>query len=528
MSPLLTHLTNIEDATSRFPSRAAFKVPQVNPQTDRIDHWMDITFHEFLLDIEHLARYWFHVLKETSGIPQRSVIALCFRGYKYLDIVHVYAISRAGYIPQLINIFQNADYSVIQGPLEQANTRALIYESVYSDTVRDIPIPRFTSVTVVHPNDYPLPDLPHVTGSDVAIIYQTSGSTSGKSKIVPFNYTWLDGNVRKMTKVPLDSGKVDIVSWRGSIGYMAQFVGLIGTIHHTSCMVQYKSGQPSTAELVDIINRCKTRQLFLFPHFLREHLRASRMDPETLCALSSVDVIMYTGGSFGSDEEEWAWENDINLLNVYGTTECGELLRSEGLWKSRQNYLKPSPGSSFIKFIPISGDSDLLELVVPPEAPGCPDVSFRSSDGNYHTNDLFREVEPGSYVFCGRSDDWFNMQNCSLCDTKAIEDNARSLCYDMISDCVVVGNGRPSPVLVVEACSISLALNEWELKTEIYRRIHPFHTTRYPHERIASPDMIFIVTPGTLSRTATKATVRRRVVEEAMKERLDQLFSGNV
>ncbi|KAF9072023.1 hypothetical protein BDP27DRAFT_1418599 [Rhodocollybia butyracea] len=265
MSPLLTHLTNIEDATSRFPSRAAFKVPQVNPQTDRIDHWMDITFHEFLLDIEHLARYWFHVLKETSGIPQRSVIALCFRGYKYLDIVHVYAISRAGYIPQLINIFQNADYSVIQGPLEQANTRALIYES-------------------------------------------TSGSTSGKSKIVPFNYTWLDGNVRKMTKVPLDSGKVDIVSWRGSIGYMAQFVGLIGTIHHTSCMVQYKSGQPSTAELVDIINRCKTRQLFLFPHFLREHLRASRMDPETLCALSSVDVIMYTGGSFGSDEEEWAWE----------------------------------------------------------------------------------------------------------------------------------------------------------------------------------------------------------------------------
>ncbi|KAF9061228.1 hypothetical protein BDP27DRAFT_1338412 [Rhodocollybia butyracea] len=531
MSPLLTHLTNLEDATSRFPSRVAFKIPQVNPQTDEIDHWKDITFQEFLLDIEHLARYWFHVLNETSGIPQRSVIGLCLGGYKYIDIVHVYAISRAGYIPQLVNIFQNADYSVIQGSIEQGNTRAFIYESVYSDTVRDIPqIPRFTTVTVVHPNDYPLPDLPHVTGSDIAIIYQTSGTTSGTSKIVPCNYTWLDGNVRKMMS-HLDPGKPDIVSWCGSTGYMAQFGGVIGIIYRTSCMVQYRSGQPSTAEIVDNINRCQTRLLFAYPLYLREYIRASRTDPETLRALSSVDSIIYIGGGLGSDEdEEWAWKNGINLVNSYGKTECGRLLLSEGLRKSRQNYLKRLPGPSLIKFIPISNDSDLLELVVPPEAPECPHVSLRSSDGSYHTNDLFREVEPGSYVFCGRSDDWFNMENCCLCDTRAIEDNARTLCGDIISDCVVVGNGRPSPVLVVEAShrNVSPALNfESELKTEIYRRICPFHTARYPHERIDSPDMIFIVPLGTLPRTVTKATVKKKVIEEMMKERLDLLFSGN-
>ncbi|KAF9077879.1 acetyl-CoA synthetase-like protein [Rhodocollybia butyracea] len=529
MSPLLTHLTNLEDATSRFPSRVAFKIPQVNPQTDEIDHWTDITFHQFLLDIEHLTRYWFHVLKETSGIPQRSVITLCFGGYKYLDIVHVYAISRAGYIPQLINIFPNADYSVIQGPLEQANARAFIYESVYNDIIRDIPIPCFTSVTVVHPNDYPLPDLPHVTGSDIAVIYQTSGTTSGKSKIIPLNYTWLDGNVRKMTKAHLNPGNVDTVSWRGSIGYIAQFNNLPHILHGP-----IQIWPASTSELVDIIDRCKTRQLFSYPHFLREHLRASRTNPETLRALSSVDVITYTGGSFGSDEdEEWAWKNGINLVNAYGTTECGVLLISEGLRKSRQNYLKPLLGSSFVQFIPISSDSELLELVIPPEAPECPGVSFRSSDGNYHTNDLFREVEPGNYVFCGRNDDWFIMHNCSLCDTKAIEDNARSLCGDIISDCVVVGNGHPSPVLVVEAYSplshstVNPVLNESELKTKIYHRIRPFHSSRYPHERIDSPDMIFVVPLGTLPRTVTKATVRRRVVEETMKEKLDKLFSGN-
>ncbi|KAF9077888.1 acetyl-CoA synthetase-like protein [Rhodocollybia butyracea] len=536
MPLLLTHLTNIEDAASRFPARVAFKIPQVNSQTDEIEQWTDITFHQFLLDIEHLARYWFHVLKETSDIPQRSVIALCFGGFKYLDVVHVYAISRAGYIPQLINIFENADFSVIQGPLEQANTRAFIHESGYSDIVQNIPIPCFTLVTIVHPNDYPLPGLPHVTGSDVAVIYQTSGSASAKSKIVPCNYTWLDGIVHKATRAHLDSANLDILVWHGSMGFMAQFSALISAIYHTSCMVQYKSGEPSTSELVDIINRCKTNKLFLFPHFLKKHIRASYMDPETLHALSSVDEIVYGGGSFGSDEEEeWAWKNGINLVNFFGTTECSGLLISDGLRKSRQNYLRRLPGSCFIKFIPISSDSDLLELIVPPEAPDCPDVSFRSSDGDYHTNDLFREVEPGSYVFCGRNDDWFNMQDCDLCDTKSIEDNVRSLCGDIISDCVVVGNGRPSPVLVVEvcsppppSCSVSPSINESELKIEIYHRIHPFHAARYPHERVASPDMIFVVPLGTLPRTVTKATVRRKVVEETMKEKLDELFSGNV
>jgi hypothetical protein len=40
--------------------------------------------------------------------------------------------------------------------------------------------------------------------------------------------------------------------------------------------------------------------------------------------------------------------------------------------------------------------------------------------------------------------------------------------------------------------------------------------------------MIFVVPFGTLPRTLTKSTVKRKVVEEMMKEKLDQLFSGNI
>jgi hypothetical protein len=80
-------------------------------------------------------------------------------------------------------------------------------------------------------------------------------------------------------------------------------------------MVQYKSSPPSTSELVDVINRCKTKTLFFYPYILRKYIRAARMDPEILRALASVDAIKHSGASFGSlADQEWAWENGLNLV----------------------------------------------------------------------------------------------------------------------------------------------------------------------------------------------------------------------
>jgi hypothetical protein len=146
-------------------------------------------------------------------------------------------------------------------------------------------------------------------------------------------------------------------------------------------------------------------KVLMFPHYLAKHIRASRTDPETLHALISLDEIISTGASFESPEdEEWAWKNGMNIVvsyfhssnqsllsisftfmqNAYATTECGGIiLISEGLRKSRQNYLQWFPGCPPVNFISISDDSDLLELVIPPEAPECPDISLRSSDGEF-------------------------------------------------------------------------------------------------------------------------------------------------
>ena len=91
----------------------------------------------------------------------------------------------------------------------------------------------------------------------------------------------------------------------------------------------------------------------------------------------------------------------------------------------------PLPGMSYA-FFPIGANDEsstsaaphqgttgpLLELVVLSDSPNCSDVSLRHSDGHYHTNDLFIEVEAGKYLFRGRKDDWVMTDSASALDTK--------------------------------------------------------------------------------------------------------------
>ncbi|KAJ2995924.1 hypothetical protein NUW54_g7305 [Trametes sanguinea] len=73
----------------------------------------------------------------------------------------------------------------------------------------------------------------------------------------------------------------------------------------------------------------------------------------------------------------------------------------------------------------------------------CPHPSLRHADGHYHTGDLFLEVAPGRYVSRGRDDDWIKSENSLRCDTKAIEDNVRATCAELVAECVVVGPQVP-------------------------------------------------------------------------------------
>ena len=283
-----------------------------------------------------------------------------------------------------------------------------------------------------------------------------------------------------------------------------------------------------------MIARCSLNRINVFPAFFATHIRNSRQDPKLLAQLVALDEIFYSGQAMPAEDEEWAYKNGMNIVNCFGSTECGAMLLSMRGGGRPGPALRPIEGTRY-GFFPVTPAEDtgksgfenanakFLELVILSDSPDCPDSSLRSKvDGHYHTGDLFIEVAPGAYVSRGRDDDWIKSENCLRCDTRAIEDNARAVCGALIDECIVVGNGRPSPVLFVETKS---TLSEEKVKKEILRKTRQFHARRYLHERITSTNMIVIVPCGTLPRTATKGNVRRRAVEQQFKGLLDNIFS---
>ena len=141
------------------------------------------------------------------------------------------------------------------------------------------------------------------------------------------------------------------------------------------------------------------------------------------------------------------------------------------------------------------------------------------------TDKMMRHCEQCLFESIVKGDDWIKSANHLRCDARAIEDNVRQTCGDLIAQCVVVGNGRPSPVLFIEVAE-DVDMDEARVRREIIRRTRHFHARRYLHERITSKNMVAVVPRGSLPHTATNGNVVRRMLEEDYKAGLDAMFDS--
>ncbi|KAI0375330.1 acetyl-CoA synthetase-like protein [Pilatotrama ljubarskyi] len=541
MTTYRTHLTILEETATVYPDAPAFRVPRIDPGSERVLEWEVVTYSEFWQDVERFARYWTHKLT-ASGIPARSVVGLWLGGMTYVDAVHIYSVIRAGYIPQFFSLrLPNPD--IIFELLERSQGKALIYDESYASVLSQNPVPTLEAADArtLPSADVSLPPNQGSTnGDDTLMIFHTSGSTSGRPKLVPCSYAWWDFTLTKtyaaMKPKAARNGRQDVTVWMGSLCHFGQTFMLSGMIQHGSCTVQFTKQAFSSDELVDMIQRCGLSRINQFPTYLTHHLRNSRHSPKLLAFLQGLDEILISGLMMSPEDEDWVYRNGIKLMNCYGSTEVGSMLVSpEDDLQNAVHTISPVPGTKYA-FVPLEpaaqcdpetgyhdANAQLLELVVLAESRDCPDRSLRHADGNYHTGDLFIEVAPGRYVYRGRNDDWIKSENSLRCDTKAIEDNVLATCADLVATCIVVGNGRPSPALFVEP-AVEGADPE-KLKRDIVRRIRPFHARRYMHERIVSARFVLVVPRNTLPRTATKGNIRRRAVEDAFREDLDRVYN---
>ncbi|KAF4973434.1 hypothetical protein FSARC_259 [Fusarium sarcochroum] len=478
MTLLQTPLTLLDGACTAHPSAIAIRSAFKDGTT--LNH-RDISYAALKNDIDATAAHWVQTLSQAN-IKAKSVIGLWVKGISYQDLLQIWGILRAGYVPQLFSL-RLTDPSVIYELLIKGEASALICDSAFAPILQNCPVPTFHAQDISTFDNPRAPEIPQRADLDpngVWMVYHTSGSTSGAPKLVSLTTRWLDCLIRKIQTLAL----------------------------RFTCL----KGQFTNVLL-----------LSMFPPFLSLVFREARRDLSLVQDLQHLNEIAYGGLPLDPSDVAWAQQQGLGLVDAFGSTEVGLVMVSE----SRDNLnLVPFPESNY-EFIPLEGISDgdedrLLELAVLPSSADCPSPAFRDDDGKFHTGDLFVEVIPGQYKFKGRNDDWIKMQTSLRCDTASIEAEAMRTCAaDLITVVVVVGGGRPSPAMIVELKEDAVA----HATTEIFGRMAPFFKRRYIHERIGDERLILVAPLGTLPRTATKGGIRRKEAEKMYSTVLDKLFA---
>lgn len=144
----------------------------------------------------------------------------------YTDVLHIYGISRAGYIPQLFSV-RLPSPEVIFELLRKANAQALIFDPCFEAILADSPVPTHLAANARETDVAGWPELEKLSGcdgNDTAFVFHMSGSTSGSPKLVPCSYRWLDTIIKKanQTTQPKRPNQTDVTVWMGSMCHIGQ------------------------------------------------------------------------------------------------------------------------------------------------------------------------------------------------------------------------------------------------------------------------------------------------------------------
>ncbi|KAG6828961.1 hypothetical protein H0H87_012937, partial [Tephrocybe sp. NHM501043] len=157
--------------------------------------WSSITYEAFRYDLEASARYLQEHLK-VFGVKAGDTVGVWITGQRYEDLVHLYAVARAGYVPQVFNLVMTTQGgTMINELISLRSGKALVYDPYFEEHVHKITVPTFfipdlQTLASSH-GQGPLSDIPQAEDDDVAIIFHTSGTTSGRPKPVPQSHKWL-------------------------------------------------------------------------------------------------------------------------------------------------------------------------------------------------------------------------------------------------------------------------------------------------------------------------------------------------
>jgi acyl-CoA synthetase (AMP-forming)/AMP-acid ligase II len=133
-------------------------------------------------------------------------------GMRYQDVLHVFGVSRAGYIPVLLHFHRNPSETLIVDLLRRTNSLALISD-VPLNTLR-IPVYLNSDLRRVGvPTESWLPRIEELVSDPnaVAFVLYTAGTTMGSPKLVPYTHMTIDSIMRsaQLIAAPASSRRQD-------------------------------------------------------------------------------------------------------------------------------------------------------------------------------------------------------------------------------------------------------------------------------------------------------------------------------
>ncbi|KAF9027544.1 acetyl-CoA synthetase-like protein [Hymenopellis radicata] len=514
--------------------------PAFRPKHDTELQWDTISSTEVAKHIAVAAKHWSTTL---LAYKQGSVIAI------WQEILgrHQYpALISAGYVPQLFSVVF-ANHDVVWDLITKSGASALVFDETFTDAVKTSKIPTAPALTrvVLDATASAALIVTSVSYGDTAMIVHSSGTTSGMPKLIPCTHGWMKsfvvdkfGHLLRNARTP----GADVMNTLGSLAHVASFTSFLALLYHRGCMVQTSSMGMSTEELLTITMHCGVNQVVLYAPFLASHIRNAKDSPEVLEILRNCRQIIYTGVALNPEEEQWAFLNSLpitvrNFFLLNNSTShsfLATVMRSQCGSSPTDRYLRMIPNTS-AEMIPSTdvGDADgglgrhFFELIVHPGNVDSPHPSLLSPDGLHHTGDLFEEVEPGLYLFRGRSGDWIKTLG-GFCDAKSIEDNVRHCCADIVHEVVLVGANRPLPCLFLEiraGVPFDTAAAKEALAQTVIQRTAPFNDRLFPYERVDESVRIHMLSVNSLPRTKEKGNIRRNATEVTYSGILDSIFT---
>ncbi|KZP27573.1 acetyl-CoA synthetase-like protein [Athelia psychrophila] len=527
----------LADRVASTPDAPVFKLPDLL----KPGNWVDVPYSQFQTNIHHMAKFWNSKLT-SRGIAMGSVIGVWIRGFTYPDVITIFALSRAGFIPQMMP-FEMPNSTLALSLLAKTDAQAIVHSSEKTEAILDTgtKLHRFEDVNFAHVLEVdvahiPLPVLPEAKPESIVWLYHTSGSVSGIPKVVPIMNKWLASIEHKSGKTfprnGLPGESQDTWNWIGPQCQHCAMLIVLAVFQHVlaigGCVVQPSRYDCKPTELVEMIENAGVTRMFQFGMTVKEYFEFAKSgvpEPRLLGALKGLRQVTYSGMALPKEWEDWAYAQGIPLTTVFGSTEAGEMLTSS--FGDRRLEVLDATKYEFspADITSVGGHeyASLLEFRILPDSPDVPHPSLCDADGGWRSGDLFEELEPGKYLFRGRDDDWLQSFWAEKIDTKAIEENVYETCPDLVNKCTVVGDSRPFPALFIEGKNAEEDADA--LRSKVLERISEFQHNLYLHERITNVNMIKVVPANSLTRSR-KGGVRRRAVEEQFKEEIEAMYAS--